>query len=214
MRESANIREVEALGIDMMGFIFWEKSKRYVSERPDYLPRQCRRVGVFVNASVAEITGKVADYGLHYVQLHGCETAAFLQNLRSALFSAGYGDVKIIRMVAIQTPDDARNAEQWDGIADLLLFETPTAGFGGSGQSFDWNCLASYAGNTPFLLSGGIAPDSINRLGEFHHPRWQGIDLNSRFESAPAVKDVEKLQHFLQSVRSLGVTSENKIYKE
>ena len=87
MREAENIREVEALGIDMMGFIFWPKSSRYVSERPAYLPTQCKRVGVFVNKDIETIKRITEDYALDYIQLHGSESPEYAQRLRSV-----YGD--------------------------------------------------------------------------------------------------------------------------
>lgn len=197
MREATNIRSVEALGIDLMGFIFWEKSKRNVYRIPDYLPKHCKRVGVFVNASKEEILRKVSEFSLHFIQLHGNESPGFLLDLRQSLVSQGLQDVGIIRMVAVHSENDARQAAEWDGIADLLLFETPSTGFGGSGHSFNWNSLSAYHGVTPFLLSGGIGMGSLENLRAFHHPKWLGIDLNSRFELSPSVKDVEQLQIFL-----------------
>lgn len=199
MSEAMNIRSVEALGIDLMGFIFWEKSKRYVTCIPNYLPEHCKRVGVFVNATKEKILRKVSEFSLDYIQLHGNESKEFLLNLRNALISQGLQDVGIIRMVAVHSDNDARKAAEWDGIADLLLFETPSPGFGGSGRSFNWNALSAYHGATPFLLSGGIGMESLENLLAFHHQKWYGIDLNSRFELSPGVKDTEQLQIFLNN---------------
>lgn len=203
MREATNIRSVEALGIDLMGFIFWEKSKRNVARIPNYLPKHCKRVGVFVNATKEEILQKVSEFSLNFIQLHGNESKEFLLNLRNALISQGLQDVGIIRMVAVHSDNDARKAAEWDGIADLLLFETPSPGFGGSGRSFNWNSLSAYHGATPFLLSGGIGMESMENLRAFHHPKWCGIDLNSRFELSPGVKDAEQLQLFLNQFSDL-----------
>lgn len=199
MSEAMNIRSVEALGIDLMGFIFWEKSKRYVTCIPNYLPEHCKRVGVFVNATKEKILRKVSEFSLDYIQLHGNESKEFLLDLRQSLVAQGLQDVGIIRMVAVHAENDASKAEEWDGIADLLLFETPSPGFGGSGRSFNWNALSAYHGATPFLLSGGIGMESLENLLAFHHQKWWGIDLNSRFELSPGVKDTEQLQIFLNN---------------
>ena len=196
MREAENIRAVEALGIDLMGFIFWPKSSRYVNERPAYLPTQCKRVGVFVNASIEEIMQKVQDYALDYIQLHGSESPEYAQRLRSV-----YGDsVAVIKAFNIATKEDLEATKSYEGLADYFLFDTKAQLPGGSGQQFDWSVLADYDGETPFLLSGGIGPDDAERVKSYYHPKCAGIDLNSRFELAPGLKDVKKLKEFIGKV--------------
>ena len=196
MREAENIRAVEALGIDLMGFIFWPKSSRYVSGRPAYLPTQCKRVGVFVNASIEEIMQKVQDYALDYIQLHGSESPEYAQRLRSV-----YGDsVAVIKAFNIATKEDLEATKSYEGLADYFLFDTKAQLPGGSGQQFDWSVLADYVGETPFLLSGGIGPDDAERVKAFNHPKCVGIDLNSKFEVEPALKDIQKLKTFLEQL--------------
>ena len=196
MREAENIRAVEALGIDLMGFIFWPKSSRYVNERPAYLPTQCKRVGVFVNASIEEIMQKVQDYALDYIQLHGSESPEYAQRLRSV-----YGDsVAVIKAFNIATKEDLEATKSYEGLADYFLFDTKAQLPGGSGQQFDWSVLADYVGETPFLLSGGIGPDDAERVKAFNHPKCVGIDLNSKFEVEPALKDIQKLKTFLEQL--------------
>ena len=202
MRDADNIRAVEALGIDLMGFIFYDKSKRNVSVTPAYLPASCQRVGVFVNATPDVILSRVSEFGLTYVQLHGDESLSFVRQLRQCLAADIPHDVRIVRSVAVASGREAQNARMWDGFADVLLFETPSTGYGGSGVSFDWNLLSSYQGQTPFLIAGGIGMDCIDQLRQFSHQRWLGIDLNSRFEIEPAVKDIAKLQQFINSIKS------------
>ena len=85
---------------------------------------------------------------------------------------------------------------------DYLLFDTRCEGYGGSGKAFDWSLLARYDGETPFLLSGGIRPESAESLRRFRHPRLAGIDLNSGFEREPGLKDAEKLREFVRRVRT------------
>ena len=195
MREAENIREVEALGIDMMGFIFWPKSSRYVSERPDYLPKHVKRVGVFVNEDPEQVKRLAADYRLDYIQLHGQESPEQISHL-SPLTS----HLSIIKAFNIATAEDLLQTQPYEGIVDLFLFDTKGKSVGGNGEKFDWDVLDAYHGSTPFLLSGGIGPDDAERVNTFHHPKCIGIDLNSRFELSPGLKDVNKLKEFLKSV--------------
>ena len=188
MREADNIREVEALGIDLMGFIFWPKSKRYVVEPPQYLPTQVKKVGVFVDAILEDVRQHIQDYQLDIIQLHGHETPAFAQALKPAV---------IIKAFNIATAEDLMQTKPYEGIVDYFLFDTKAQLPGGSGEQFDWSVLSHYEGTTPFLLSGGIGPDDAERIKAFHHPRCIGFDLNSRFEIAPALKDVNQLREFI-----------------
>ena len=192
MRNAENIREVSALGIDLMGFIFWPKSSRYVSEPPSYLPTDCKRVGVFVDASLEDIRQHIHDYQLDIVQLHGHESPEFAKALKPAI---------IIKAFNIATAEDLAQTIPYEGIVDYFLFDTKAQLPGGSGEQFDWSVLSQYEGATPFLLSGGIGPDDAERIKTFHHERCIGIDLNSRFELAPALKDVHQLKEFLKKVK-------------
>jgi phosphoribosylanthranilate isomerase len=191
MRGADNIREVEALGIDLMGFIFWPKSSRFVAKRPTCLPTKCKRVGVFVDEDIKTIKRIADDYALDYIQLHGHESPEYCIQLKG---------MHLIKAFNIATTEDLKQTETYTGHVDYFLFDTKGKSVGGNGEKFDWTVLDSYAGDTPFLLSGGIAPDDAERLKAFHHPKCIGIDLNSRFEKAPGLKDVEELRRFLQNV--------------
>ena len=197
MREAENIRAIEALGVDWMGFIFWEHSSRCVSQRPAYLPEKAKRVGVFVDAPLDVVCQHVESFGLDVVQLHGSELPAYLHDLRKALAGA----VLIVKAFSIATRDDLLQTSLYEGLADYFLFDTKAQLVGGNGRKFDWSVLAHYDGSTPFLLSGGIGPDDASRLSAFSHPRLAGIDLNSRFEAAPALKNVELLKQFLYDIQ-------------
>lgn len=195
MRDAENIRKVEQTGADWMGFIFYEGSPRFVAARPAYLPEKMLRIGVFVNPSSASyIYNKMDELKLNGVQLHGNETPECCFRLRS------HG-LKVIKSFSISCENDLKQTESYVGKCDCFLFDTPTSGYGGSGQSFDWNILNAYAGQTPFLLSGGIRPESLSRLLVFHHPRWMGIDLNSGFETAPGIKNPQTLALFIRQFR-------------
>ena len=188
MREADNIREVETLGIDMMGFIFWPKSSRYVSQRPDYLPKRVKRVGVFVDEDPEQVKRMAGAYGLDYIQLHGHESPSYIFQLRG---------LHVIKAFNISTAEDLIQTQPYEGLVDYFLFDAKGKSVGGNGEKFNWDVLDAYQGNTPFLLSGGIGPDDTERVNAFHHPKCIGIDLNSRFELSPGLKDVAKLKEFM-----------------
>ena len=195
MREPENIRAVEEkIKPDMMGFIFWKGSKRYVSEVPAYLPK-CTRVGVFVNPTEEEVLQKVTDFGLNAIQLHGQESPDFCCTIKERT------SLPIIKAFSISESESSLftlHSSLYEEIADLFLFDTKCKCVGGSGEQFDWDILQHYKGDTPFLLSGGIGPGDEEKVRRWRHPRWVGIDLNSRFETTPAYKDVETLAKFVR----------------
>ena len=200
MCQTENVQAVAETGIQWMGFIFYAPSPRCLLRDPAEAERvrqlitadtfRPKRVGVFVNQSQEEILTLVQAYGLDYLQLHGHESPDFCY----ALQKRGYA---LIKAFSIATAEDLAHTADYADRVDYFLFDTKCAGYGGSGQRFDWNLLQSYQGETPFLLSGGIRPEMATDLQSFHHPRWAGIDLNSGFESAPGVKKAETLRSFL-----------------
>ena len=198
MREADNIREVEALGIDMMGFIFWPKSSRYVSQRPDYLPKRVKRVGVFVDEEPEQVRRLAGEYGLDYIQLHGHETPEVISYLRTPALP----HPRIIKAFNISTAEDLLQTQPYEGLVDYFLFDAKGKSVGGNGEKFNWDVLEAYQGNTPFLLSGGIGPDDAERVNAFYHPKCIGIDLNSRFELAPGLKDITKLREFISNLNT------------
>lgn len=202
MRDVQNIREVEALGIDMMGFIFWPRSSRYVGQvNLGYRPR-CKRVGVFVDETIGQVCRIAADFALDYIQLHGSESPEYLSDLRIACSASDCATTapRLVKAFNISTADDLAQTAGYSGFADLFLFDTKGKSVGGNGEKFDWSVLSSYDGGTPFLLSGGIGPHDASRINTFHHPKCIGIDLNSRFEMAPGLKDAAALRLFLEEL--------------
>lgn len=214
MREPDNIRAVESLQqVSALGFIFAPRSPRYVSAKPAYLPQRCQRVGVFVDSSEADILDKTAEYGLNAVQLHGRETPQFCQSLRLKLPAS----IQLWKALPICQAGDFLLTRDYDPYVDLFLLETkvvptvssasPAPGHpldhltGGTGQQFDWTLLSHYDSVRPFLLSGGIRPDDAPRLRGINHPRMAGIDLNSRFEDSPALKNIQLLKQFLSALQ-------------
>ena len=197
MRNAENIRQLDEARIaDWMGFIFYSKSPRHVAERPTYLPRYSQRVGVFVNENTEEILAHCQDYHLNLVQLHGNESPSFCQTLRAQLPE----NVKLIKAIPVSSATALCAADTYTAAIDYVLFETPCTGYGGSGNQFDWRILHEYHGAVPFLLTGGIGPEDADKVKAFQHPRFIGIDLNSRFETAPALKDIPTITTFKQQL--------------
>ena len=211
MRDADNIRDISALGVDMIGLIFYPPSPRYVQQFssgagiiPDYAPDMGKtplRVGVFVDDMPQNIVTRVYNYKLDYIQLHGNEPRETLENLRATIDPDIKPKIKIIKAISVSSAEDIKKYKEYVGAADLFLFDTKCKTVGGSGEQFDWQVLQAYDGDVPFLLSGGIGPDDAERVKNFHHPKCIGIDLNSKFEIEPALKDVEKLRQFLVKVK-------------
>lgn len=197
MRDPENMREVARLGIDWMGMIFFAGSPRRIigNEQPAKDNCPVKKVGVFVNASFEEITETARLFRLDYLQLHGNETPDDCY----ALQKRGY---PLIKAFQIATAADLEQTTAYEGRVDYFLFDTKCNGYGGSGRQFDWSVLEAYRGETPFLLSGGIRPESATAIRSFRHPRLAGIDLNSGFEIEPGLKDVEKLNHFIHDINT------------
>jgi indole-3-glycerol phosphate synthase len=198
MKYPDNIRALSALPVDMIGLIFHEKSPRYIGE-PDadplkFLPPSIRKTGVFVDASKEYILSKIAEYDLQMIQLHGHESPAFCRELKSA-------EVEIIKAIPIGEVDDLAPCVFYEDACDYFLFDTKTPQFGGSGKKFDWEILLSYKGKTPFFLSGGIDSEAIEALKQFDFPLLYAIDLNSKFEIEPGLKDVGKLSKIIKDKR-------------
>ena len=203
MREADNIREVEQLStincqlsINWMGFIFWPRSSRYVSEKPDYLPISCKRVGVFVDEDIEQVKRTADEFQLDMIQLHGHERPDYIRQLNGR---------KMIKAFNIATKEDLEATKTYEGIVDYFLFDTKGPSVGGNGAKFDWTVLADYVGETPFLLSGGIGPDDAQVLTSHLSPltskKCVGIDLNSRFEITPGLKDINKLKEFIKAIQ-------------
>lgn len=211
MRDADNIRDISVLGVDMIGLIFYPPSPRYVQQFssgagiiPDYAPDMGKtplRVGVFVDDMPQNIVTRVYNYKLDYIQLHGNEPRETLENLRATIDPDIKPKIKIIKAISVSSAEDIKKYKEYVGAADLFLFDTKCKTVGGSGEQFDWQVLQAYDGDVPFLLSGGIGPDDAERIKNFHHPKCIGIDLNSKFEIEPALKDVEKLKQFLVKVK-------------
>lgn len=198
MREPDNIAAVAALTPMLMGFIFHGGSPRDATGlSPDAvkaLPHFIRPVGVFVDRSVDEITDTCSRYGIKIVQLHGSETPATCRRLKDEGFT-------VFKAIGISDRRDLENAAVYDESIDMFVFDTKSRNHGGTGRKFDWQVLDSYPLLTPYLLSGGIGPDDIDNIIGAMSPGMAGIDINSRFETAPGHKEISLLVNFILQLR-------------
>ena len=217
MRDSENINELINLTPDYIGFIFYDKSKRFVADFPQIeIPLSIKKVGVFVNESIEEITSKVSKYQLDAVQLHGDESAEYCEELEGHLErSRGVlglncarpdNPIEIIKAFAVDKNFYFVKTQEYEKHCDLFLFDTKGKEYGGNGIKYDWSILKKYEGEIPFLLSGGINENDVESIKEFKHLKCAGLDLNSGFENAPSEKNIEKLKEFIKNV----ITSETK----
>ncbi|MBA3649719.1 MAG: phosphoribosylanthranilate isomerase [Chitinophagales bacterium] len=196
MKYAENIMEVAALHPDFMGFIFYPHSKRYVGEHFDLkkikaFPKEVKKVGVFVNAEEQFIRFMVKRNDLDYVQLHGMESPAYCERLSY--------EIKIIKAFGIHPHFDFHSLKKYKPHCSYFLFDTKISSFGGSGKQFDWNILNQYDLDIPYFLSGGVGMGSIADLKQ-QHPF--AIDVNSKFETDPGLKDTDLLQEFLAIIHA------------
>lgn len=189
------LQQLQELGVDYTGLIFFEGSKRFAgdalkNEEAAIRDLDIKRVGVFVNTELEVIKKTIIDYGLTAVQLHGDETDEFCLDLMDKakvikVFRIG-GEVNIDELV-----------EPFQAACHYFLFDTDTVSFGGSGKQFDWNLLEGAHIGKPFFLSGGIGPEDADKVKAFQHPFFYAVDINSRFETEPGVKDISKVKQFM-----------------
>ena len=195
------LQELDQLGVDYAGLIFYEQSPRYVlkklrGEDVKKLHLNIQKTGVFVNAGEDEIMKQVDAFGLDLIQLHGDETASFCNRI-----SDHVKVIKAFRIVDFDTNIDWL-VKEYDEVCDYYLFDKGSAGlYGGTGQQFDWELLKNNKINKPFFLSGGIGVEDIEKVKSFSHPFFYGLDINSKVETAPGVKDMEKIKSILEKMK-------------
>ena len=190
LRDPENIKQVVALSPDYVGFIFYDKTPRFVRELPvnilKTIPSNIIKTAVFVNETVENIEALIAKYNFDAVQLHGNESPAFC-----ALFK---GKVKVIKAFGLNADFDFTELYAYADHVDLFLFDTKTSIHGGSGKTFDWTVLDKYDLDKPFFLSGGLSLDNLDEVKSITHRQFYGVDLNSRFEIEPGLKNIDKLE--------------------
>ncbi|MCH2046334.1 MAG: phosphoribosylanthranilate isomerase [Saprospiraceae bacterium] len=194
MRELENIQAASNLDIDYLGFIFYPKSKRYISRIPQIrLGPSTQRVGVFVNHPLEKVVALATENALTTLQLHGSETIAYCQALKHQGF-------QLIKAFHVNEDFDFYSTLAYESVCDFFLFDTKGKQLGGNGYAFDWNLLEQYQGNTAFFLSGGISLEDVDRLRALNLKQLYGVDLNSRFETILGVKNIQLLESFIQQL--------------
>ena len=203
--ELEQMKELDEAGVDFAGMIFYSHSPRYilnklVSTKVRELKTKLLKVGVFVNASEEDIMTQIELYGLDLVQLHGEETPAFCNHISN--------HVKVIRAFRLNNKNGQNidwMIKPYEEVCDHYLFDTyANDGFGGSGMQFNWEILKENKINKPFFLSGGIGLEDAQKVLEFEHPFLFGVDVNSKFETAPGVKEMGKVREFVSVLRKGG----------
>jgi phosphoribosylanthranilate isomerase len=206
MTNAEQVLQLDEMGVEFAGFIFYPKSPRYVyrsmpkSEIKKIKGRNINKVGVFVNATVDEVLEAVDDCGLYIVQLHGDETPKYCEKI------ANY--VTVVKAFRLREDDNVLwKVKDYTDIADMFLFDTEGAGYGGTGKKFDWNVLQGLNIAKPFFLSGGIGPDDVEKLRDFaHEPVAKdlfSIDVNSKFETSPGIKNMDALEQFVKKIKQV-----------
>lgn len=197
MRNPENIIELSALHPDFMGFIFYKKSPRYVGDLlPEILTNiSAKKVGVFVNEGIQQICSLASKYNLDAIQLHGKESVETCKLVKR-------NGLICIKAFSIEKPEDFEASIDYDSCADFFLFDTKTPAYGGSGQKFDWSILEHYKGKKNFFLSGGISLEDVENIKALNHPKLYCVDINSKFETEPAMKNIEQIKIFFQQMRA------------
>lgn len=212
MRSPENIQAVLQLPINYMGFIFYPKSPRYVgnTDLGTWVSQHIeqfgtvKRVGVFVNAEFEAILNAVHDYQLDYVQLHGNESAEYCQEIKTYWDITSMRSAQLIKAFSVDENFDFEMTRAYERFCSLFIFDTKAKGdaYGGTGQQFNWSLLEQYQGMISYLLSGGIGAADSKMLRKLNFKQMVGIDINSRFETAPGEKDVHKIETFLNELNS------------
>ncbi|MBK9489968.1 MAG: phosphoribosylanthranilate isomerase [Haliscomenobacter sp.] len=208
MRDMENIVALSQVPIDFIGFIFYPLSPRFAAankklekwlakESPQAL-KSIARVGVFVNSELEDVLNKVHDYELDYIQLHGSERPEYCMELFSLWSFSSIRRASIIKAFSVDANFDFETVKAYEPYCKYFLFDTKGASFGGNGEQFDWSLLEKYQGEVPFFLSGGIAEESAEAIKRLKHPMLAGVDVNSKFETAPGLKDIASIQRFIQ----------------
>jgi phosphoribosylanthranilate isomerase len=212
MKYRENMEAVAALRPDYMGFIFWEPSKRFFNGDMGKIDPSIQKVGVFVDAPLQEILQKVKQYDLQAVQLHGNENPDFCRQLKQQLDGLSEPTteildptIKIIKVFALDGHFDLGSLTDFGPVSDFYLFDTKGPLPGGNGYGFNWELLNDYPGPKPFFLSGGIGPEDVEKLGRFlQSPASKychSLDVNSKFERRPGLKDIDLLKTFIKNHR-------------
>ena len=221
MRDAENISELIKLEPDYIGFIFYSKSKRFVTNFPKIeIPSKIKKVGVFVNESIETVLEIVQNHQLDAVQLHGNETPEYIDELRKVIchseqseesikseilrFTQNDKEIELFKAFSLDENFDFTKTEAYQKVCDYLLFDTKGKDYGGNGVKFNWQVLDNYKGELPYMLSGGITKDDSQAILSFlrrqESEKCIGVDINSGFEIEPALKNIANIKEFKQKL--------------
>lgn len=194
LNDPENYKDIADLNVDYLGMIFYPKSPRYVEKNPElFMANNCEKVGVFVNESAENILKLQNKYLFTTVQLHGKENNDLIASLKNK-------GLKVWKALGIYEDFDFTTLNNYPD-ADLFVFDTFTKQHGGSGKKFNWQLLVDKEIPKPFLLSGGIDVLDSNSIKEFNHKKFLGVDVNSKFEIRPGLKDSKKVQELIKALK-------------
>ncbi len=198
MRDAENIRQLAVLNPDYIGFIFYSKSKRFVEvideEVLNALPDTVKKTGVFVDENFDVVVEKIERFKLHAVQLHGNETPEYCIRFKEH-------KVEVIKAFGLDSNFDFDKLNNYQDAVDYFLFDTKTEQHGGSGKTFNWNILSKYNLQIPYFLSGGLSLEHLTEIRKIDDSRLYALDLNSKFEIEPGLKNIEKLRTFFNEIK-------------
>ncbi|WP_281613284.1 phosphoribosylanthranilate isomerase [Flammeovirga sp. SubArs3] len=203
MRDQKNIYDVLTLAPDYMGFIIYPPSSRFIEKQdvsfleekwPDTV--KTKRVGVFVNEDESTILAYAKKYHFDVIQLHGTEPPSLCESLKTKGF-------EVFKVFGIKDEFNFEALKPYEAYVDYFLFDTKSPQHGGTGETFDWGVLEQYSSTKPFLLSGGLSLENIKNIRKLDHLPCKGIDVNSKFETSPAFKDIEQLKSLAEWVKSI-----------
>ncbi|NNE33268.1 MAG: phosphoribosylanthranilate isomerase [Winogradskyella sp.] len=195
-----NTIDVAKLQPDYLGFIFYAKSPRNYEAKVIELPESIKKVGVFVNAPIQTVLDHINRYGLDVIQLHGNETAEYTRDLLRVLIDSSTKIPQFIKVFSIKDDFDFTQLKPFKDLVDYYLFDTKGKLPGGNGYTFNWDVLKHYPSTKPYFLSGGIGPDEIDKIKAFKQSEASkycyAIDVNSKFETEPGLKNISALEKF------------------
>jgi phosphoribosylanthranilate isomerase len=192
-----DLQKLIDFGVHYAGFIFYEKSPRFAGNKLDARTVRevsgIRKTGVFVNSPLEQVQRIISDYGLNLVQLHGDETPAYCEMIRT--------QAPVIKAFRIGENINWETLKPYLSVTDYFMFDTDAGkAYGGSGKRFNWELLQTYPYEHPFFLSGGIGLEEAPELKELSMPALFAVDVNSRFETQPGIKDTDKVQLFIKQL--------------
>ena len=190
-----NILDISKMNIDLMGFIFYNNSPRYFNNALNFdevrqIPKTIKKVGVFVNASINNLLNTIAHYDLDFVQLHGNENPEYCKELMQY--------VKVIKTISVNDKNSISEINNYTNVCTYFLFDTASPSYGGTGHPFNWQLLEETTIDIPFFISGGVSIENITEIKNLNFKNFAGVDVNSKFEINPGLKDLNKIQQLIK----------------